>query len=138
MIETFKQKMKSSSWYKDLNKSPLTPPDWVFSVVWPVLYTLLGISFLVFNLYTKSRLAIYFGNFLFLSQLFFNLVWPIVFFKQHNIKNALSGLFLIVMLTSIFEILAFNYNRLVFYLMFPYFLWCFFALYLNAYIVRHN
>ena len=138
MMESFEMKMKSSTWYNTLNKSQLTPPDRVISKVWSVLYVLLGMSFMIFNLKTESNLAILFGDFLFISQLFFNLVWPVVFFKQHNIKNALSGLFLIVVLTFIFEILAFNYNRIVFYLMLPYFFWSCFALYLNAYIVKHN
>ena len=26
-----------SAWYPTLQKPPLTPPDWVFGVVWPVL-----------------------------------------------------------------------------------------------------
>ena len=32
------------SWYESLSKPPLTPPNWVFGVVWPVLYILIAIS----------------------------------------------------------------------------------------------
>ena len=35
-------------WYALLIKPPLTPPDQVFMIVWPILYMLIGISFLIF------------------------------------------------------------------------------------------
>jgi len=38
--------MENRDWYNNINKSPLTPPNWVFGTVWPILYVLLGISFL--------------------------------------------------------------------------------------------
>ena len=33
-----------ATWYPMLNKAPLTPPGWVFAVVWSILYVLIGIS----------------------------------------------------------------------------------------------
>ena len=51
-------------WYKNLKKSPLTPPDYVFGIVWPILYLLLLIYFLLglkeqninsFNLFYDSN-----------------------------------------------------------------------------------
>ena len=34
----------SDVWYNVLNKPFLTPPGWVFAVVWPILYLILGIA----------------------------------------------------------------------------------------------
>ena len=31
-------------WYMVLTVSPLNPPNWLFGIVWPVLYTLIGIA----------------------------------------------------------------------------------------------
>ena len=31
-------------WYQSLDRSSLTPPDYVFPVVWTILYLLMGIS----------------------------------------------------------------------------------------------
>ncbi len=42
------------SWYEGLHKSILTPPGWVFSVVWLILYALLAIVG-----FTLSRPLIY-------------------------------------------------------------------------------
>ena len=33
-----------NQWYRALDKSPLNPPGWVFGIVWPILYVLLGLS----------------------------------------------------------------------------------------------
>ena len=30
------------AWYSSLNKTPLTPPDWMFALVWPLLYILMA------------------------------------------------------------------------------------------------
>ena len=39
--------MYGKNWYKNLNKSKLTPPSWVFGVVWPILYILLSVFFIL-------------------------------------------------------------------------------------------
>ena len=41
------EKIKNREWYLSLNKSKLTPPGYVFGIVWPILYLLSGISFLL-------------------------------------------------------------------------------------------
>jgi len=52
-----------NTWYKNLNKSQLTPPSWVFGVVWPILYILMTIVFSFITYYqfnTISKLGSYF------------------------------------------------------------------------------
>ena len=31
----------NNNWYKNLKKSPLTPPSKTFSIVWPILYIMI-------------------------------------------------------------------------------------------------
>ena len=39
--------MYMNSWYKELNRAPWTPPDYVFGIVWSTLYTLMTIALLI-------------------------------------------------------------------------------------------
>ena len=66
--------------YKALEQPPLSPPGWVFPVVWTVLYLLMGYaSYRVYTAgmspaLTKKALRFY------AAQLALNFLWPIVFF----------------------------------------------------------
>ena len=121
-------------WYSTLNKSVLTPPDWVFAPVWTTLYLFMAIA--IWSAWHKNyniNLVL-----IYLIHLCFNTTWSIVFFVFHNIELALLNL--IVILTFI-AILTFKYkkiNSLSFYLMIPYLLWSCYALILNFTLVLLN
>ena len=121
-------------WYSTLNKSVLTPPDWVFAPVWTTLYLFMAIA--IWSVWHKNyniNLVL-----IYLIHLCFNTTWSIVFFVFHNIELALLNL--IVILTFI-AILTFKYkkiNNLSFYLMIPYLLWSSYALFLNFTLVLLN
>ncbi len=69
----------SRNWYDQLNKSPLTPPDWAFSVVWTILYVAMATAaWLVWRRagWAGARGALI----LFLLQLVANLAWSPIFF----------------------------------------------------------
>lgn len=115
--------------YNQLNKPPLSPPGWVFPIVWTLLYILMGVSAYIINESnspTKEKaLTIY------SLQLFFNFLWSIVFFNLQNIPLAflvliVLWLLIIVMIKSFKEI-----SPLAAWLQVPYLLWVTFAGYLN-------
>ena len=134
-------KMNNSTkdWYDHLHKSPLTPPDNVFGIVWPILYTLMLISLVLLiinrtrNTPLMIRCYVVFG-----LQLIFNILWPIIFFGQRQIRWGLADL----ILTDIFTIVTIYFFYKVYpisaYLLIPYVLWILFATYLNLYIVIKN
>lgn len=123
--------MENNKWYDYLNKSKLTPPDWVFGVVWTILYILIGLSFGL-NKPNKddTKLIVFFT-----LQLFFNLIWTSIFFKFKMIKLALFDLFLTLLFTILYFIESNNIGK---YLLIPYILWLLLAFYLNMYIVYFN
>lgn len=127
----------NKSWYNNLNKSKLTPPNWVFSVVWPILYTTLFVSFLLIK---NNKKCINFCNPLlfFTIQLVFNLIWTTLFFKLKKTKLALLDLIIIIIFTIITIYKFQNINILASYILLPYLFWLLFALYLNTYIVIYN
>ena len=130
-IATFSYK---EPWYSTLNKSFLTPPDWVFAPVWTTLYLFMAIA--IWSAWHKSyniNLVL-----IYLIHLCFNTTWSIVFFVLHNIELALLNL--IIILTFII-ILIFKYKKissLSFYIMIPYLLWSSYALILNLSLVYLN
>ena len=125
-----------ATWYPTLNKAPLTPPGWVFAVVWSILYVLIGISaglLLAGNNITKRLLLA-----LFVVQLFFNLLWSFCFFTMQSVTLGVAVLFMLVVMALAYFFGAFLVERKVAYFFLPYLLWLFFACYLNIYMAMFN
>ena len=71
------------NWYVNLNKSRLTPPSWIFSLIWPILYILLLISFILIFIDCKFK-PFCIPLIYFIIQINFNLKWYNLFFKKKN------------------------------------------------------
>ena len=116
-------------WYSGLNKSFLTPPDWVFAPVWTTLYLFMTIAIWAAwhkNYKNINLVLIYF------IHLCFNTTWSIVFFVFHNILLALVNLIVLILFIVILIIKFKEVSKLSYYLMIPYLLWCCYALILNS------
>ncbi len=121
-------------WYSSLNKSFLTPPDWIFAPVWTILYLLMAVAIWHAWLSKRDKNLIY----IYLIHLFFNTTWSIVFFVYHSISVALINL-IIIILFIIYLIMRYkNISNLSFYLMIPYLLWSSYALILNLTLLILN
>lgn len=126
------------TWYPALEKPAFVPPDWAFSVVWPILFLLMGISlYLVWNKgwdRRDVRLAIgVFG-----VQLFLNFLWSVLFF---GMRLPLLGLVEIVFLWLAIVAtiwLFYRISRTAGLLLLPYLAWVSFAALLNYYIWLFN
>ena len=66
--------------YMQFNRPPLSPPGWVFPVVWTILYLLMGYA--SYRIYTsgKDEVAVRKALTVYLAQLFLNFLWSILFF----------------------------------------------------------
>lgn len=129
--------MQNMDWYASLIKPPLTPPDQVFMIVWPVLYAMIGISFLIF-LKTKETQKKSAGIFAFVVQAGLNLLWAPVFFGLKSPKASLAVLCLLLYFLARTIRIFYNGSKTAFFLLFPYGIWILFALYLNIGIVALN
>ena len=85
--------------YQSYVRPPLSPPGWVFGVVWPILYALMGYaSYLVVEAEGNKKPPLL----LYGAQLLVNFLWPIVFFRFQWFWAAfvvLLGLWLLIFLT---------------------------------------
>lgn len=118
-----------------INKPILTPPSWLFPIVWTILYILMAIaSYLVFvsKKPNKTALTIY-G-----IQLLFNFFWSIIFFNFELYLFAFIWLVLLWLLIFKTAILFYQISKPAGYLMIPYLLWVTFAGYLNFSIYLLN
>lgn len=122
--------------YLNLKKSKLAPPNYVFGIVWPILYLLLAISF--YLIFQKSKFKLNKPIIIFLIHLFFNLIWTYLFINFKDKKIALVDLLLILILIIYCYFEFIKINKIAGYLLLPYIVWLCFALYLNLFIVINN
>lgn len=119
-----------SGWY-DAVRPSLAPPNWVFPVVWNVLFFLIACSLYLAwkesNDIEKNNIVVIFGvNFL------ANILWSFFYF---GLGNPLLGLIdLIVILFSIIVMIVITrrISRASSYLLWPYLIWVAFAGVLNG------
>lgn len=117
--------------YKSYKKPPLSPPSYLFGIVWPVLYILIIISYgYVFYEVIKGNLSWPIAV-PFIINLIFNGLFTYFQFKLKN--NFLAALDVIVMLTTIIitMVLIWPHYHWVTYLQIPYLAWVSFATYLQ-------
>lgn len=122
--------------YEKVIQPPLSPPSWIFPLVWTILFILMGISaYLIYrsdSLYRNSALRIY------ATQLVVNFFWSIIFFNLEMYLFAFLWL-LLLLLMIILMIMSFSkINKTAAYLQIPYLLWVIFAGYLNLGIYLLN
>lgn len=118
------------NWYNTLKMSSLTPPDWVFGVVWTVLFLMMSIAgFLVWNKVSPRW---------FVAQLGMNLLWTFTFFYLREVIFA--TVIILLMLYCLYRCIHAFYakSHAAGLLMMPIFVWSLFALYLNTYIIFNN
>ena len=130
--------MGSMQDFAALKQPPLSPPGWLFPVVWTVLFVLMGIaSYLVLETASgveakKSAFKAYF------LQLGFNFMWSIIFFTLGAYEVAFVWLLALLALIVITTVKFYNINRYAAIFMLPYILWVSFAGYLTAGIAILN
>lgn len=127
----------SDLWYNALNKPWLTPDGWVFAVVWPILYFILGIAlYLIIVDKTRYSKAMPYGAFA--AHVVLNALWSYLFFGLNMIGAGLIVLLVLIGVT-IWMMRAFRpISRTAYYLVWPYLVWLLFALYLNGSILFLN
>ena len=130
--------MGSMDDFAALNQPPLSPPGWLFPIVWTVLFILMGIaSYIVLETpssaeETEKAFKVYF------LQLGFNFFWSIIFFNLGAFEIAFAWLCILLALIVITTVRFWRINKWAGILMLPYIAWVTFAGYLNLAICYLN
>ena len=126
-----------NNWYKKLNRAPWSPPNYVFGVVWPILYGMMTLSFLL--VWKNKKCFPYCSSLtIFLLQLILNLSWTTIFFKYRMTWLAFAIIILILVLTVITYNRFIKIDKMAAYLLIPYISWLILASSLNLYIILFN
>lgn len=122
------------AWYKSLNKPSWTPPNWLFPVVWTVLYIAMAVAAARVAVVEGAQIAMAF----FTLQLVLNTLWTPVFFGLRRLRGGMvviSALWLAVAATTI---TFWQIDTIAGVLLAPYLLWVTIASALNFSVWRLN
>ena len=121
--------------YDTLTKPFLSPPSLLFSIMWTVLYFLMGISYGILKIRhlddTKIKIIYY-------LQLFVNAFWSIFFFSLKWRLFSFIWILLLDFLVGWMIVLFYRKNKTASLLQLPYLCWILFASYLTLAIYLLN
>lgn len=124
--------------YADLRQPPLSPPGWVFPIVWSILYLLMGYA--SYRIYTseaeqedKHKALVFYA-----IQLALNFLWPVIFF---GLQWYWAAFVLLIALWVMIYLCMYRFaliDETAENLLIPYLLWVTFAGYLNLGVALLN
>lgn len=122
--------------YENTVKPVLSPPSWLFPIVWTILYILMGIS--VYLIYEKDKNVNRKPFILYAVQLMLNFIWPIFFFGFEAYLFAFIILLTLIIFVVAMTITFYKESKLAGILQLPYVFWLLFAAYLNLSVYIMN
>lgn len=124
--------------FQSINQPPLSPPGFLFPIVWTILYLLMGIaSYLVLTSDAPQK-EISQAIRLYLIQLGFNFFWSLIFFNLGWYFFAFIWLLFLWFFIYLTIQAFFPISKSAACLLIPYLLWVTFAGYLNLAIALLN
>lgn len=120
-----------SEFFAKFKEPPLLPPEWLFPVVWVILYAVMGIS--AYLIHTAFEVG-YQKNYalgVYWVQLFFNFLWSIIFFRFEMLWVAFAEILLLLLSIILMMIKFYKISKTAALINIPYLIWVAFAAYLN-------
>lgn len=118
-----------SDWYKSI-KPDITPPNWVFPIVWNILFFLIAVS--LYIVWTKAsslqRVSI---TTAFGLNFFFNVAWSALYFGMKNLGFAFFDIIFVWLSIVLMMKVTWKIDKKAVYLLIPYLVWVTFAGFLN-------
>lgn len=109
-------------WYSTLVRPPWQPPDFVFGIIWPYNFVMLGIAaFNVAQSLNRNQTIIWLS--FFAASVAAALTWAYQFYVPHNLSIAAIALVVAALLTIPVLYLTFKASLLIGTLLLPYQVW---------------
>ena len=119
-------------WYDELNFPPGVPSQWVFPVVWSILYFLIGLSAARFWHYGDEGPIKQTGWKFFVIQMALNFFWTPIFFGAHWLGVALVEITILAICIVATVIVFRRLEKIAAILLLPYLAWVCYATYITA------
>jgi len=125
------------NWYRSLNQPSLQPPDFIFGIIWPYNFVILGFA----SVYVANRLStinalVYLS--IFALSVACALTWAYQFYKPHNLVAASIALCLVALLTLPMLYFIYQASLPLFLATIPYQLWVITASYISFSYAKLN
>ena len=127
----------ANRWFAALDKPALMPPGWAFGVAWTILYIMMALAFAMI-LHARGARLRGLAIALFLVQLALNLLWSPLFFRAHQVGDALSLILALLVVVIVTTALFWRIRKAAGVMLLPYIAWLAFASFLNYEIGRLN
>ena len=127
----------SPGWYTSLNRPSWQPPDFVFGLIWPYNFVVIGLT-AVHIVHNQSRNTSIVWLTIFALSVTFALNWAYQFYVPHNLQIAAISLILTAVLTLPLTFMAFKSSLLYGLLFLPYQAWVITASLLSSSYAKLN
>ena len=110
------------NWYRTLNQPAWQPPGYIFGIIWPYNFIVLGIAAVTIAQRASSTATLIYLTFFALSVAC-ALIWAYQFYRPHNLEFAVIALFGTALLTVPMMVIAFRTSIPVGFALLPYQAW---------------
>lgn len=128
---------RQDGWYDALVKPSWQPPGFVFGIIWPYNFVVIGIALYMLASQAKP-IWVFAALLLFGASVFFALRWSYLFYEVHDLKAAALSLLATAILTLPLLAITFAHSIKIGLAMIPYQIWIFTAAALNFNFVANN
>ena len=128
---------KQDGWYQSLNQPSWQPPGFVFGLIWPYNFIVIGIALWVISSKASPTLVAAAVT-IFAVSVIVALRWSYLFYEVHDFRGATISLFTTAILTIPFLAITFSQSIKVGIALIPYQIWIFTAAALNASYASNN
>jgi tryptophan-rich sensory protein len=125
------------NWYRSLNEPSWKPPDFIFGIIWPYNFVILGFAAVyVANRLSTTNALVYLS--IFALSVACALTWAYQFYKPHNLVAASIALCLVAVLTLPMLYFIYQASLSLFLATIPYQLWVITASYISFSYAKLN
>jgi tryptophan-rich sensory protein len=124
-------------WYRGLNQPAWQPPDFIFGIIWPYNFIVLGYAaVIVSNRLSTALVATYLT--VFAISVACALTWAFQFYRPHNLEAASTALTCVAVLTIALVVIASRASWPLAFALMPYQIWVSIASFLSWSYARLN